>query len=221
MPANFSVVGTVNMDESSHGFSRKVLDRAFTLELSEVDLDLDRPTPTPDSSEPVYWPAAFWFCGATRLAECNQELPAFRENAERATTLLQKANQSLVHSQLQVGYRTRDEVILFLLNANELTDSFVTRDGKPVDPLDLALMMKVLPRLVGGSNAIRRTMIGLLGLAHGQSMTESDDAETAVESWASAGRPNAIEGVAYPRTASRLCLMWERLTSEGYTSFWL
>jgi len=221
MPANFGIVGTVNMDESSHGFSRKVLDRAFTLELSEVDLDLDQSTPSDGTVAPVYWPPSFWHCRATRISECDHEGPGFREAAERATTVLQDANKCLVHSQLQVGYRTRDEVILFLLNANELKDSFVTRDGKPVDPLDLALMMKVLPRLVGGSNAIRRTMIGLLGLAHGQTMSESDVAETAVESWAAAGRPDAIEGVAYPRTVSRLCLMWERLTSEGYTSFWL
>jgi 5-methylcytosine-specific restriction protein B len=38
LPFNFALVGTVNMDESAHGFSRKVLDRAFTLELSEIDL---------------------------------------------------------------------------------------------------------------------------------------------------------------------------------------
>ncbi len=221
MPANFGIVGTVNMDESSHGFSRKVLDRAFTLELSEVDLDLDQSTPSDESVEPLYWPPSFWHCRATRISECDQDKPAFREAAERATDVLQAANKCLVHSQLQVGYRTRDEVILFLLNANDLTDSFVTRSRDRVDPLDLALMLKVLPRLVGGSNAIRRTMIGLLGLAHGLSMSESDDAETAVESWADAGRPDAIEGAAFPRTASRLCLMWERLSSEGYTSFWL
>ncbi len=70
LPSNFAIVGTVNMDESSHGFSRKVLDRAFTLELSEVDLDLDQSHSTEASVEPVYWPAAFWHCKATRLSEC-------------------------------------------------------------------------------------------------------------------------------------------------------
>ncbi|MCP4886912.1 MAG: AAA domain-containing protein [Planctomycetaceae bacterium] len=224
MPANFSIVGTVNMDESSHSFSRKVLDRAFTLELSEVDLDLDRPTPTPDSSEPVYWPPAFWFCGATRLAECNQSLPAFRENAERATTLLQKANKCLVHSQLQVGYRTRDEIVLFLLNANDLPSAFRTHSGSQVDPLDLAMMMKVLPRLVGGSISIRRTMLGLIGLAmNDQPLGANDDSavETVMAAWNEADRPDSIENAKYPRTAARLCLMWERLIDEGYTSFWL
>lgn len=221
IPSNFGIVGTVNMDESSHGFSRKVLDRAFTLELSEVDLDLDQSSPSDESVEPLYWPPSFWHCRATRISECDQDTPTFREAAERATEVLQAANKCLVHSQLQVGYRTRDEVILFLLNANELKESFVTRGGETVDPLDLALMMKVLPRLVGGSNAIRRTMTGLLALAIGQSVNGSDDADTAVESWVADGRPDAIEGANFPRTASRLCLMWERLTSEGYTSFWL
>ena len=221
MPANFGIVGTVNMDESSHGFSRKVLDRAFTLELSEVDLDLDQSTSSVEATEPMFWPPGFWHCRATRISECDQDSPAFRTAAERATETLKKVNDCLIHSQLQVGYRTRDEVILFLMNAAELPDAFRTRGGQAVDPLDLALMMKVLPRLVGGSNAIRRTMVGLLGLAHGQSMSEADAADVAVENWTTSGRPDSIKDAAFPRTASRLCLMWERLISEGYTSFWL
>lgn len=222
MPANFGIVGTVNMDESSHGFSRKVLDRAFTLELSEVDLDLDQSTSSVESIEPMFWPPSFWHCRATRISECDQDSPSFRIAAERATETLKKVNECLVYSQLQVGYRTRDEVILFLMNAAEFSDAFRTRGGEAVDPLDLALMMKVLPRLVGGSNAIRRTLAGLLGLAHRQSMmSESDAEDAAVDNWTTAGRPDSIEGAAFPRTASRLCLMWERLISEGYTSFWL
>ncbi len=38
IPGNLFVVGTVNMDETTYQFSPKVLDRAFTLGLSEVDL---------------------------------------------------------------------------------------------------------------------------------------------------------------------------------------
>jgi 5-methylcytosine-specific restriction enzyme B len=37
-PRNLFIGGTVNMDESTHPFSDKVLDRAFTLEFWEVDL---------------------------------------------------------------------------------------------------------------------------------------------------------------------------------------
>ncbi|MES9887332.1 MAG: hypothetical protein ABW140_11005, partial [Candidatus Sedimenticola sp. 6PFRAG1] len=38
-PANVAFIGTVNMDETTHGISDKVLDRAFTLEFWDVDLD--------------------------------------------------------------------------------------------------------------------------------------------------------------------------------------
>jgi 5-methylcytosine-specific restriction enzyme B len=37
-PTNLHIAGTVNMDETTHPFSDKVLDRAFTLELWDVDL---------------------------------------------------------------------------------------------------------------------------------------------------------------------------------------
>jgi hypothetical protein len=38
-PANVVFIGTVNMDETTHGISDKVLDRAFTLEFWDVDLN--------------------------------------------------------------------------------------------------------------------------------------------------------------------------------------
>src|SRR5262249_18516506 len=38
IPPNFVVIGTVNMDETTHSFSRKVLDRAMTFEMNEIDL---------------------------------------------------------------------------------------------------------------------------------------------------------------------------------------
>ena len=39
LPPNLFVIGTVNMDETTFSFSRKVLDRAMTIEMNEVDLD--------------------------------------------------------------------------------------------------------------------------------------------------------------------------------------
>ncbi len=39
LPPNLVIVGTVNMDEAAHSFSRKVLDRAMTIEMNRVSLD--------------------------------------------------------------------------------------------------------------------------------------------------------------------------------------
>ena len=38
-PSNLAIIGTLNMDETTHGLSDKVLDRAFTLEFWNIDID--------------------------------------------------------------------------------------------------------------------------------------------------------------------------------------
>jgi hypothetical protein len=109
-----------------------------------------------------------------------------------------------------------------MLNAEEVRSSFRSRHNKAVDPLDLALSMKILPRIVGGSNAIRRTLLGLLGLAiQGQPFDNEDVIGSQVENWDKAGRPAALDRAKLPRSAARLCLMWDRLETEGFTSYWL
>lgn len=224
IPANAAIVGTVNMDETTHGFSRKVLDRAFTLELSEVYLrwvfNGDEPEETPGPMSK--WPLSHWLCRASRIEEVDSKNPLIQQDVRAAIDTLEQVNQLLLYSQLQVGYRTRDEVALFLINARDVTSSFVTRGGDRVDPLDLALMMKILPRIVGGSNSIRRTLLGLLGFAKDGVPLKADDSPAQIlQVWESDGRPASYHGARFPRTAARLCLMWERLDIEGYTSFWL
>lgn len=41
LPPNLIVMGTVNMDETTFSFSRKVLDRAMTIEMNKVDFPED------------------------------------------------------------------------------------------------------------------------------------------------------------------------------------
>ncbi|QXD16979.1 AAA family ATPase [Rhodocaloribacter litoris] len=217
---NFALVGTVNMDESAHGFSRKVLDRAFTLELSDVDLTAWTPG-TAQVPEPACWPVSAWYPRALRLAGLDEPDPATRKRLTTVMQVLAGANEHLAPAQLQVAYRTRDEVALFVLHAAEVAGAFRTREGTPVDPLDLALHMKVLPRLLGGSHPLRRALFGLLGWAvTGDAFTE-DDARAVLDDWEAAGSPNALPGARFPRTAARLCLMTARLLEEGYTSFWV
>lgn len=221
LPANLAVVGTVNMDETTHGFSRKVIDRAFTLELSDVDLGQWKS----QSAQPhvaANWPAEAWYPRGTRLGELGTLGEREREQVTNVVDALIAANGYLGDAQLQLGYRTRDEVALFVLHASELIDYFVTKSGTRVDPLDLAIHMKVLPRLVGGTGAIRRCLDGLLVWSlTGSSDGMSDDAGPAVARWVTAGRPQSFDEARYPRTAARLCLMRERLDDEGFTSYWL
>jgi hypothetical protein len=144
-----------------------------------------------------------------------------RRIVNQVIDILTTLNQTLVQAQLQVGYRTRDEIALFTLHAQEIAEFFVTRSDERVDPIDLAILMKVLPRIVGGSMAIRRVLLELVAWATGSQQQVSDDIITVLQPWVDAGRPSVQPGARYPRTAARLYLMLDRLQSEGYTSFWL
>ncbi len=221
LPPNLTLVGTVNMDESAHTFSRKVLDRAFTLELSDVSLSRWEGAGS-GAPVPSTWPTHAWHPRAIRLSELKDLTEPERSSIEEVIAVLSELNTILQQAQLQLGYRTRDEIGLFVLHAEAIRKAFRTENGESVDPLDLALQMKVLPRISGGSNAIRGTLAGLLGWAvSGVASSSEADTETSLSRWREAGRPSALADAQYPRTAARLCLMWERLESEGFTSFWL
>ena len=118
---------------------------------------------------------------------------------------------------MQVGYRERDEVALFVLHAEEIISSFVNRDGIQVNPLDLALQMKILPRIIGGSTPVRKVVLQLLGWAvNGSKSISEEDARIMVDDWDKMGRSTFLADARYPRTAARLCLMWDRLITEGF-----
>lgn len=229
LPPNLALVGTVNMDESTLSISRKVLDRAFTLEFSEVELARWRAqgeeAAAPEAPEIEPWPTSAWRPRAARLSELRGLDDGEVEAVERAVRALEEANRFLRRAQLQVAYRVRDEVALFVLHAREIAELFRDRAGEPVDPLDLALEMKILPRIAGGSNTVRWLLQRLLLWAvRGLEAAEHADEQAADEllaRWNHGEEARPWESALFPRTAERLCMMLDRLQSEAYTSFWL
>lgn len=202
LPANVSIIGTVNMDETTHGFSRKVLDRAFVLELSEVDLAAYPAAPAKPPT-PSRWGSSAWASDYVRLADVPD--PESNQAVVEAVNALVRANESLQQAQLQVGYRVRDEVALFCLNALGSKEHFVDRDETVIVPLDLCLSMKILPRLQGGGALLRDVLKDL-------------------ESWTAPSRPDGGDSESpsgFRRTQERSHLMQEKLDQTGFTSYWV
>lgn len=86
-PSNLVIIGTVNMDETTHGISDKVLDRAFTSEFWDVDL--------------AKYP---------RWGE--RSLDA--EHEEKARALLEDLMTSLRPARLHFGWRVVDDVLDYM-----------------------------------------------------------------------------------------------------------
>ncbi|MCB9745053.1 MAG: AAA family ATPase [Alphaproteobacteria bacterium] len=152
LPPNLCVIGTVNMDESTHPFSKKVLDRAMTLEFVEVDLDV---VPAPEAhAEPLSVHASALSAPVLSLSQ----VYAGREaRFDPAIQLLVQLNLHLAEASMQVAYRTRDEVCLFLHHSAE--------QGllAPEVALDLAVHHKVLPRIQGGEE-VRELLAAMRGV---------------------------------------------------------
>lgn len=220
LPPNLLLAGTVNMDETTHGFSKKVLDRAFTIEFSRVYLS-EWQEPTMDPPPITDWSPELWQPRARRLAGLDDASDRDRELISSSISVLEEANEYLQLAQLQVGYRVRDELALFRVHAEPLREVFVDAEDQEVDPLDIGLTMKLLPRISGGSQLIRRLLRELLGWARNGSSLSDDDAAKVVRDWEDAGAGDYLPDARFPRMSARLALMWSRLESEGFTSFWL
>jgi hypothetical protein len=221
LPSNVAIVGTVNMDETTHGFSRKVLDRAFTLELSDVDLAAWRSAESGPQASMERWPAIQWTARGLRPGDLQDLTDDERNRVDQTVEVLTEINKILSVAQLQIGYRVRDEIAMFLLHSAEDAEGF-TSHGYPVDPLDLALNMKVLPRIQGGTSAIRTVLRQMVTWCADRKVEATEDRTRAtVQAWIDAGRPTAVNDALFPRTMARLCLMWERLQADGFTSYWL
>ncbi|MGE3274950.1 MAG: McrB family protein [Vicinamibacterales bacterium] len=94
-PSNLVIIGTVNMDETTHGLSDKVLDRAFVLEFWQVNLD-DYPR---------------W--------ETRKISKADEDSVRKMLTALVNALQP---ARLHFGWRVVDDVLDFLERASESSD---------------------------------------------------------------------------------------------------
>ena len=213
LPPALGIVGTVNVDESAHAFSRKVLDRAFVLELAARDLRTWQDAAGDVS--PRSWPLSAWRPRAIRLGDLEDVTEAERAALEDAVEAVADASAILAPAGLEVGYRARDEVALFVLHAAETPDAFRTSDGAPVDPLDLTLLMKVVPRIDGARSAVRDATAALLVWASGRRT-----ARHALEDWQREGRTGALEGARFPCTAARLARVLEGADEDGVASFW-
>ena len=208
LPQNLMVVGTVNMDETTHAFSRKVLDRANAIEMNDIDLAWVNP---PLNVGPV----SDIHADALRSPFLNSfDLTAGQKQAlETPMAFLMKVNAILEPAGLHFGYRVRDEVAFYLTLHRE--EGLERLDGFGADAaLDFQLMQKVLPRIQGSSLSVLKVLIRLLGLLANKPL--DDEAEYSVVE-----KEVSPEQTRYPRSVKKLLFMLQRFHDDGFTSFWL
>lgn len=140
---NVRFVGTVNIDETTHFFSPKVLDRCQVVAFGAPDLAAprrERPIETLHGLQPVSWAV---YQGWVRAAP---ESGAARE-------FLLSVNDLLKRSRLGFGFRPFDRILRYVASARPL----LSEDAA----LDFQLKQVVLPRLRSTAPAFAETLQAL------------------------------------------------------------
>lgn len=147
IPQNLIVVGTVNMDETTFSFSRKVLDRAMTIEMNEVNLH---------GGLTERYELIGKLGKAELIGEAVEGIDLYADNKEVCDIVLnylEEVNNVLENTPFKVAYRTRNEFLLYVVNNlpynkdeedNELTEKYIIARA-----LDEITSMKVLSRIEG------------------------------------------------------------------------
>ncbi len=158
LPANLMVIGTVNMDETTFSFSRKVLDRAMSIEMNEVNYDSFLQNTTDDGLKEIVadFDAGKFGEGVTlnhllinRPIEAKEIKDELGENAQTVIDYLKKVNCLLEGTPFKLGYRAANEALIYLLASFDFgqTDCMVA--------LDRFTMMKILSRVEGDEAKLR------------------------------------------------------------------
>lgn len=165
LPDNLFVIGTVNMDDTTHQFSRKVIDRAFTIEMNggkmlemfspESKMLLEyRDEPTPLEAFKAEFVRAYEVLENTRFAKykdvISTRIPELLGDSD-GTAEADSINGILNETPFRVSYRVQNELVLYLSTLIERAN-FPEPDQIEglIGEATLAILLeKVLPRVQG------------------------------------------------------------------------
>lgn len=196
LPSNLIVVGTVNMDETTHQFSRKVIDRAMTIEMNIEDAETpfknffeggdalhyyDNPQP-----KDLFLPKVVQASEALSILDA-EDAAYLKENVPG---LLHSLNSALNGTPFKIAYRVQNELLLYFFSLREENPDEAA-EALLAQAMDAILMMKVLPRIEGDEDLLDKPLKALA------QFTEN-----------------------YPQASRKIAEMQERLPQAHFTCFW-
>jgi len=217
IPPNVSFVGTVNVDETTHAFSPKVLDRANVIEFGEVDVEraLGHGVETEDGGLRLRKGAfsANWLCTTPQEA---MRPKAQALESDEFTEALEDVHAILSEFQLPFGYRVINEISAFVGHAMEKTEG----DPEQIvrQAFDLQLQQKILVKLSGGRE-LEAPIANLLDYClDGEKRATVEVAGVRERAYRSLRPLDGNILARYPRSARRLLRMLNRLGETGFVS---
>lgn len=157
LPKNLIVIGTVNMDETTFSFSRKVLDRAMSVEMNEVNYDSFLTDTTDDDLKAIVKAleenddADLNELLVDRHIEAREIIDELGEDAKFTIDYLKRINALLEGTPFKLGYRAANEALIYLQASKEF------RQTDRTAALDNFTLMKILSRIEGDETKLKIT----------------------------------------------------------------
>ena len=220
LPDNVVIIGTVNMDDTTHQFSRKVIDRAMTIEMNGGKLSNmfggSKNLEYLPKEEQEKWQKSFLqlYVNADEVLEAHPN--EAEDIIEKVPAKLDNINKALKGTPFEVSYRVLNELTIMV---GVLLDS--KKEGENIDDiinqaLDYILLMKILPRIEGDSD--------MFNLSREFKLENHVEYNNRLE-WLMALAPEIKtkehEDDDYRQTArEKIKEMMERLKNQEFTRFW-
>ena len=196
IPQNFFVVGTVNMDETTFSFSRKVLDRAMTIEMNEVDLHGGLEKGAGND---------IGYIGNSIIGDAAEGCDIYEDNrvlCDQVLAYLEQVNAILEGTPFKIAYRTRNEFLMYAVNRKKLDEK-----SQLWQSLDEMTSMKILSRIEGDEERTKKVLDSLKALV---------DEQIVAQMPTDAGETPALQSI----SATKIKEMLEKLQATGFTSYW-
>src|SRR5690554_1963622 len=222
IPFNLLVAGTVNMDETTHGFSRKVIDRALSFDFGAFFPNDYNDFFTPTSCNKRFSYPIWSHASQADLAN------TFDADGAKTVAFLSAVNEVLKNTPLELAFRALNELLLAVASS------------QPQDDLTLKavwddfMMCKVLPRIEGDTAKLttsnRKDLLEELSTVLSDQLASIWQAEQGDmnqrpdlyrEKIVADGATDEEKVLRIPcRSKAKLQWMSDRLASATFTSFW-
>lgn len=204
IPENIYLIGTVNMDDTTFTFSRKVLDRANTIEFSDVNLENLFGESDNEDLEAININNQFLNTNYLKTIDIEEE---YREYAKEINKKIIEINKILKKSKKQFAYRVRDEILFYMIEnkKSELLDENLA--------FDYQIMQKILPAINGSERSIEKILVDLFNFICEKTVIEFADIEEAENYLQN-------EEVRYKNSAEKIIYMLKGYNDDGYVSYW-
>ena len=231
LPDNVVIIGTVNMDDTTHQFSRKVIDRAMTIEMNGGNLRNmfggSKNLEYLSDKEQQKWQNAFArrYVTADEVLEVHSDVA--EELVEKLPAQLEEINKALKGTPFEVSYRVLNELTIMV---GVMLDEGKEIDAAIAQSVNNILLMKILPRIEGDAEmfALSREYKIKVGVSYDNRLEwlkelAPDIKETLIDTTSENGDAEepTDKNKEHQQTAEeKIQEMIDRLNNQEFTRFW-